>query len=121
MENRQLRRDYQAVVESYEQKRGMAAASIRSSLTPAAESLVKGMLDPATMWATLKEKLAPLGNPALQQTIWSEFDALTIDGKEEITVYLERLRDYQYNLEASPLAISDCGLVSKLLASLPAT
>ena len=121
MENRQLHRDYEADVESYEQKTGMAAAIIRSSLTPAAESFVKGMLDPTTMWATLKEKLAPLGNPAIQQTIRSEFDALTFDGKEEITVYLERLPDYQNNLKSSPLANSDGGLVSKLLASLPAT
>ena len=42
-------------------------------------------------------------------------------GRKEITVFLERLCDYQYNLEAFPLAISDCRLVSKLLASLPAT
>ena len=118
MENRQLCRDYEADIESYEQMMGMAATIIHSSLTSAAESFVKGMLNPATMWATQKEKLAPLGNPALQQTIRSHFDALTFDGKE-ITVYLERLRDYQYNLEASSLAISDGGLVSKLLASLP--
>ena len=121
IENRQLNRDYAADVEAYEQKVGMAAAIIRSSLTPAAESFVKGTLDPIEMWATLKEKLAPQGNPALQQTIRSEFDALTFDGKEDITVFLEHLRDYQYYLEASPLAISDDGLVSKLLASLPAT
>ena len=49
MENRQLRQDYKADVESYEQKTGMAAAIIRCSLTPAAKCFVKGTLDPATM------------------------------------------------------------------------
>ena len=99
----------------------MAVAIIRSSLSPAAESFVKGMLELIAMWTTLKEKLAPAGNPALQQTIRSEYDALTFDGKEDITVFFERLRDYQYNLIGSHLAISDSGLVSKILASLPIT
>ena len=121
IENRQLQRDYAADVAAYEQRGGMAAAIIRSSLTPAAESYVKGMQDPIQMWETLKEKLAPQGNPALQQTISSEFDALTFDGKEDITIFIERLRDYQYNLTGSHLSISDSRLVSKLLASLPLT
>ena len=96
LENRQLRRDYEADVDAHEQKDGMAAAIIRSSLTPAAETFVKGMDDPIEMWDMLKAKLAPQGNPALQHTIRTEFDTLSFDGKEDITTYLERLRDYQY-------------------------
>ena len=99
----------------------MATAIIHSSLSPAAESFVKGMLKPIVIWTTLKEQLAPAENQAQQQIIRSEYDTLTFDGKEDITVFFERLRDYQYNLMGSHLAISDSGLVSKILASLPIT
>ena len=82
IDNRQLKQDYAADFEAYEQKVGMAVAIIPFSLTPATESFVIGMLDPIEMWVTLKEKISLQGNPALQQTTGSEFDAHTFNGKE---------------------------------------
>ena len=52
-ENRKLEREYREDLDAYEQRSGAAAATIRSTLTPIAESYVKGLTNPLTMWNTL--------------------------------------------------------------------
>src|SRR5437588_676940 len=69
----------------------------------------------------LRERLSPHRNTGLQQTLQTEFDLLTFDEKEDINAYLEKLRDYQFNLETTTLSISDAALSSKVLSSLPLT
>ena len=73
------------------------------------------------MWNTLRERLSPRDNVGRQQALGTEFDLLTFVDKEDINVYFEKLRDYQYNLEGTTLAISDAALVSKVLSTLPLT
>ena len=70
------------------------------------------------MWMILQERLSPCENTGLQQTFRTEFDLLTFDEKEDINTYLEKLRDYQFNLEMTTLSISDAELSSKVLSSL---
>ena len=80
-----------------------------------------GLIKPHTMWNTLRERLSPRDNVGRQQALRAEFDLLTFVDKEDINVYFEKLRDYQYNLEGTTLAISDGALVSKVLSTLPLT
>jgi hypothetical protein len=121
IENRRLEREYRDDLDAYEQRSGAAAAIIRSTLTPIAESYVKGMTDPLTMWTTLRERLSPRDNVGRQQALRTEFDLLTFVDKEDINIYFDKLRDYQYNLEGTTLAITDAALVSKVLSTLPLT
>ena len=72
--------------------------TIRSTLTPIAESYVKGLSNALRMWKTLRERHSPLDNVGCQQALHTEFDLLTFVDKEAINVYLEKLRDYQYYL-----------------------
>ena len=73
------------------------------------------------MWTILRERLSPRENTGLQQTLRTEFDLLTFDKKEDINAYLEKLRDYQFNLETTTLSTSDTTLSSKVLSSFPLT
>ena len=73
------------------------------------------------MWNTLREWLSPRDDVGRQQALRTEFDHLNFVDKENINVYFENLRDYQYNLEGTTLAISDAALVSKVLSTLPLT
>ena len=66
---------------------------IRSTLTPIAESYVKGLTNPLRMWNTLRERLSPRDNVGRQQALLTEFDLLTFVNKEDINVYFEKLRD----------------------------
>ena len=120
-ENRRLEREYREDMETHEQRSSTAAAIVRATLTPIAESYVKGMTEPLTMWNTLRERLSPRDNVVLQQSLRTEFDLLTFNDKEDINIYFEKFRDYQYNLEGTTLAISDGALVSKVLSTLPLT
>ena len=120
-ENRKLECAYREDIAAYEQRSGADAAMIRSTLTLMAESYVKGLTNPLTIWNTLRERLSPLDNVGRQQALRTEFDLLTFIDKEDINVYFEKLRDYQYNLEGTTLAISDAELVSKVLSTLPLT
>ena len=52
-ENRKLEREYREDLDAYEQRSGAAAATIHSTLMPIAESYVKGLTNPLTMWNTL--------------------------------------------------------------------
>ena len=97
-ENRKLEREYREDLDAYEQRSGAAAATIRSTLTPIAESNVKGLSNPLTMWNTLRERLATRDNVGRQQALRTEFDLLTFVDKEDINGYFEKLRHYQYNL-----------------------
>ena len=108
-------------MEAHKQRSGAAAAIIRATLMPIAESYVTGMTEPIMMWNTLRERLSPRNNAGLQKSLLTEFDLLTFNDKEDINIYFERLRDYQYNLEGTTLAISDGALVSKVLSTLPLT
>ena len=121
IENRRLKREYRDDIEAHEQRSGAAAAIIRATLTPIAESYVKGMTKPLTMWNTLRERLSPRDNVGRQQSLRTVFDLLTFNDKEDINIYFEKLRDYQYDLEGTTLAISDGALVSKVLSTLPLT
>ena len=76
------------------------------------------LTDPFTRWNTLRERLSPRNNVGSEQALRTEFDLLTFVDMVEINVYLEKLRDYQYNLEGTTLAISDAALVSKVLSTL---
>ena len=49
IENRRLEREYRDNIGAHEQRFGAAAAIIRATLTPIAESYVKGMTEPLTM------------------------------------------------------------------------
>ena len=120
-ENRKLEREYRKDLVAYEQRSGTAGATIRSTLTPIAESYVKGLTNPLTMWNTLRERLSPRDNVGGQQDLHTEFDLLTFVDKKDINVYFEKLRDCQYNLQGTTLAISDAGLGSEVLATLPLT
>ena len=122
-ENRRLEREYREDMEAHEQRSAAAAAIIRATLTPIAENYVKGMTEPLTMWNTLRERLSPRNNVGRQQSLQTEFDLLTFNDKEDINIYFEKLRDYQYNLEpeGTTLMISDGALVSKVLSTLPLT
>ena len=120
-ENRRLEREYREEMEAHEQRSGAAAAIIRSTLTPIAESYVKGMTKPLMMWNTRRERLSPRDNVGRQQSLRTEFNLLTFNDNEYINIYFEKLRDYQYNLEGTTLAISDGALVSKVLSTLPLT
>ena len=120
-ENRKLECEYREDLDAYEQRPGAAVATIRSTLTPIAESCVKGLTDPLTMWNTLRERLSPHHNVGCQQALHTKFDLLTFVDKEDINIYFKKLRDYQYNLEGTTLAISDAALVSKVLSTLPLT
>src|SRR5437660_2435115 len=121
IENRRLDREYREDMEAYDQRSGAAAAIIRATLSPVAKSYVKGVTDPLTMWNNLRERLSPRDNAARQQYLRTEFDLLTFNDREDINIYFEKLRDYQYNLEGTNLAISDGALVSKVLSTLPLT
>src|SRR5437588_3790001 len=70
------------------------------------------------MWTILREILSLHENTGPQQTLCTEFNLLTFDEKEDINTYLEKLRDYQFNLETTTLSISDATLSSKVLSSL---
>ena len=122
-ENRRLEREYREDMEAHEQRSGAtaAAAIIRATLTPIAESYVKGMTEPLTMWNTLREMLSPRDNVGRQQSLRTEIDLLPCNDKEDMNIYFEKLRDYQYNLEVTTVAISDGALVSKVLSTLPLT
>ena len=120
-ENRRLECEYREDMEAHEQRSGAAAAIIRATLTPIAESYVMGMTEPLTMWNTLRERLSPCDNICRKQSLRTEFDLLMFNPKEDINIYFEKLRDYQYNLKGTTLAISDGSLVSKVLLSLPLT
>ena len=108
-------------MDTHEQRSRAAAAIICATLTPIAESYVKGMTEPLTMWNTLREKLSPRDNVSWKQSLCTEFDLLKFNDKQNINIYYEKLRDYQYNLEETMLAISDNALVSKVLSTLPLT
>ena len=118
-ENRKLDHEYREEVKTYKHRSDAATAIIRSTLTPIAESYVKGVTDPLTMWTTLRDRLSPQDNVGCQQGLRTAFDLLTFNDKEDINIYLEKLRDYQYNLEGTTLAISDAALISKVLSTLP--
>ena len=120
-ENRRLEREYREDMEAHEQRSSAAAAIIHATLTPIAESYVKGMTEPLTMWNTLRERLSPRDNDGRQQSLRTEFDLLTFNDNEDININFEKLQDYQYNLEGTTLAISDGTLVSKVLSTLPLT
>ena len=77
------------------------------------------MTDPLTMWNTLREMLSPRDNVGRLQSLRTEFNLLTFNDKEDINIYFEKLRDYQYNLEGTTHAISNGALVSKVLSTLP--
>ena len=74
--NRRMQREYREDVKDYEQKTGMAAAIIRSTLTPAAETYVKGMSDSVLMWTTLRDRLSPRQKPAHQHTLRTEMGSI---------------------------------------------
>ena len=59
------------------------------------------------MWNTLRERLPPRDNVGRQQSLRTEFDFLMFNDKEDNYIYFEKLRDYQYNLKGTTLAISD--------------
>ena len=120
-ENRRLECEYREHMEAHEQRSGAAAASICATLTLIAESYVKGMTEPLTMCNTLRERQSPLDNVGRQQSLRTEFNLLLFNDKEDINIYFEKLRDYQYNLEGTTLANSDGALVSKVLSTLPLT
>ena len=63
----------------------------------------------------------PCDNVGHKQALRTEFDLLTFVDIDDINVYFEKLRDYQYNLDGTTLAISDAALVSKVLSTLPLT
>ena len=121
IENRRMEREYREDQEAYEQRSRAAAAMIRATISPADESFVKGVQDPAQICVILWERLSPRENTSLQQTLCTEFDLLTFDEKENINAYLKKLRDYQFNLETTTLSISETALSSKVLSSLPLT
>ena len=73
------------------------------------------------MWNSLRERLSPRDNVGRQQALHNKFDHLTFIDKEDIKGYCEKLRDYQYNLEGTTIAISNAALVSKVLSTLPLT
>ena len=73
------------------------------------------------MWNTLRERLSPRDNVGCQQALSTEFDLLTFLEKEDINVYFEKLRDYQYNLEGTTVAIPDTALISRFPSTLPLT
>ena len=120
-ENRKLEREYRKDLDAYELRSGAAMARIRSTPVPIAESYIKCLTNPLMMWNTLGERLSPRDNVSRQQVLHTEFDLLTFIDKEDINVYFEKLRDYQYNHEGTTLAISDAALVSKVLSTLPLT
>ena len=121
IKNRRLEGEYRDDIEAHEQRSGAAATIIRAALTPIAESDVKGMTKPLTMWNTLRERLSPRNNVGRQQSLRTEFNLLTFNDKEDINIYFVKLPDYQYNLEGTTLAISEGALVSKVLSTLPLT
>ena len=121
IENRRLEREYREDMEAHEQRSGAAAAIICTTLPPIAESYVKGMTEPLTMWNTLRERLSPHDNVGRQQSLRTKFDLLTFNDKADINIYFKKLRDYQYNLEGTTLEISDGALVNKVLSTLPLT
>ena len=94
-ENRKLELEYREDQDAYEQKSGAATATIRSTLMPMAESYVKGLTNPFTMWNILQEWLSPRDNVGRQQALRTEMDLLTFVDKEDINVYFEKLHDYQ--------------------------
>ena len=73
------------------------------------------------MWNTLSERLSPHDNVGRQQCLRTEFDLHTFNDKQDINIYFEKLRGYQYNFEGTTLSISDGALVSKVLSTLPLT
>ena len=73
------------------------------------------------MWNTLRERLSPRDNVGRQKALRTEFDLLTFIDKEDINDYFKKLRDHQYNLEGTTVAIPDAALVSKVLSTLPLT
>ena len=118
-ENRRLKREYREDTEAHEPRSGATAAIIRATLTPIAESYVKGMTEPITMWNTLGEWLSPRDNVGRQQSLCMELELLTFNDNEDIDIYFEMPLDYQYNLEKTTLMISDSTLSSKVLSILP--
>ena len=121
IENSRLEREYRDDIEAHEQRSGAAAAITRATVTPIAEGYVKGMSEPLTIWNTLRERLSPRDNVGRQQSLRREFDLLMFNDKEDINICFKKLRDYQYNLEGTTLAISDGALESKVLSTLPLT
>jgi hypothetical protein len=91
---------------------------IRFTISPAAETFINGMSEPTEMWTCLKEKFSPENNPALQQIIEREFAEARPQSKEDISSYIERLKDFQVVLKDSPFAITDQHLARKVLATL---
>ena len=121
IENRRLEREYRDDIEAHEHRSGATVTRICATLTPIAESYMKGMAKSLTMLNTLREWLSPCDNVGRQQSLRREFDLLTFNDKEDINIYFEKLRDYQYNLERTTLAISEGALGSKVLSTLPLT
>ena len=120
-ENKRLEHEYREDMEAHEQRSGAAAAIICATLMPIAESYIKGMTEPLTMWNTLRERLSPSDNIGCQQSLRTEFDLLTFNDKEDINIHLGKLRDYQNNLEGTTFTISDSALMSKVLFTLRLT
>ena len=120
-ENRRLECEYREDMEAHEQRFAAATHIIRATLMPIAKSYVKEMTELLKMGNTLRERLSSCLNVGRQQSLRTEFDLLTFNTKEDINIYFEKLRDYQYNLEGTTLAISDGALVSKVLSTLPLT
>ena len=117
-ENRKLKHEYREDLDAYKQRSGTAAATIRSTLTPIAESYVEGLIHPLTMWNTPREWLSRRNNDGRQQALPNEFDLLTFLNKLDINVCFEKLRDHYYHLEGRTLAIFDAALASKVLSTL---
>ena len=66
-ENRNLKREHKSDQDTYNQKLGLAASLIRSTVSTAAETFIKSLTDPVRMmWTALKTKCSPENNPALQ-------------------------------------------------------
>ena len=92
-ENRRLEREFRDDMEGNEERTGPAAAIIYTTLMPIAQSYVKGMTEPLTMWNTFRERLSPCDNVGCQQSLRTEFNLLTFNNKEDIIIHLKTLLD----------------------------
>ena len=76
IENWRLEHEYRKNTEDHKQRSCAASAIICATLTPIAETYVKGMAEPLIMWNALRERLSSHDNISRQQSLHIEFDLL---------------------------------------------